>query len=78
MTSSRKRFNKVKISGGNSINFSNNCILSGIKLHNVNRTNPSEYIFEISDNDYNKIKEAIFKYYLFGENWYIYLHKNHK
>ena len=55
MKKTKSYFNIVKISGANSINFINNCISSGIKMHNVKRTSCGEYVFEISDNDYKKI-----------------------
>ena len=55
-----KRVNKtnlniVKVSGGNSVNFINNCVSEGLNLNNINRTSSKELTFEISDNDYSKL-----------------------
>ena len=55
-----KRVNKtnlniVKVSGGKSVNFINNCVLEGLNLNNINRTSSKELTFEISDNDYSKL-----------------------
>ena len=43
---------KIKISGGNTVNFINNCIANNINLRNINRTSSTEVEFEISDEDY--------------------------
>lgn len=55
-----KRVNKtnlniVKVTGGNSVNFINNCVSAGLNLNNIKRTSPKELTFAISDNDYSKL-----------------------
>ena len=47
--------NKVKISGGNSINFINNCVNCGLKLRNIDRTTSRDFTFEINDRDYKQL-----------------------
>lgn len=55
MKKNRNILNKVKVSGGNSISFINNCVSSGVKLNNINRTNIREITFDVTDKEYKKL-----------------------
>lgn len=48
----KTRFNKIKVTGANSVNFINNCMCAGLNLRNIDRTSNNETIFDINDKDY--------------------------
>ncbi len=57
MKRNRNYMNKVKVTGCNTINFINNCVSSGLKLNNLNRTSSKEFTFEITDKDYEYLSK---------------------